>query len=300
MESQSSPLVLIAVMGPTASGKTALAEGLAETLDAQLVNADAFQSYQGLDIGTAKPTNKDRYSLLDIKTPDETYGVGEFVSRAARVLNETYLAGRNAVVVGGTGLYIRALFEEYADMGVAPNPELREALNSRLEHEGLVPLATELTTRWPEVAVKTDLRNPVRVIRAIERCSTEHRMLQIKLPAYRKLKLGLSPSIEQLAPAIEHRAQLMVQNGWVQEVENLMDAGYSSDAPGLRAIGYRHLWDYLEGRVEFGQAIAKTIADTKRYAKRQRTWLRTEPNLFVVWGNEPLNSAIERVQIALK
>jgi tRNA dimethylallyltransferase len=156
-----------------------------------------------------------------------------------------------------------------------------------------------LKRRDTDAASRIDLRNPVRVIRALERLAAPLETVRAPLPAFIKLKFALDPEPTALVPRIEQRINAMVQNGWVLEVKGLMDAGFTLADPGLRAIGYRHFWEHLEGRVELGEAIAATIADTRRYAKRQRTWLRTEPNLVVLRTSEPFHEAVERIRIAL-
>lgn len=271
---------LIAVMGPTASGKSALAEALAVHVDAVLVNADAFQVYRGLDIGTAKPADRHRYRLLDLKNPNESFGVGEWLALASAEVASAWERRQSVVVVGGTGLYIRALFESYADLAPPPDPELRAHLERRQAAEGLPALAEELTKRAPEVAARTDLKNPARVRRALERLEAPVSRLEVSLPPFRRLKLGLSCEPHELNVRIAARVHHMVQNGWVQEVERLQQAGYLPEHPGMRAIGYRSLWRTLTGEQSLTVATDQTVLETVRYAKRQRTWLRTEPNLL--------------------
>jgi tRNA dimethylallyltransferase len=267
-------------MGETASGKSALAESLADELGAQLVNADTFQVYRGMDIGTAKPAEKSRYRLLDIKDPDEQFGVGQFVQCALSILDESYVAGRSVVVVGGTGLNIRALFEEFSDMSSAPDPKLRERLNRDLELRGLPSLVEVLRSLDPVAASRVDLANPVRVIRAIERGSADRSLVQFCLPPFRKAKFAIDLTPIDLEERIEKRVREMVQNGWALEIERLSEQGYRPQHPGFRAIGYRSMWDVVEGREDVETAIARTIVETRQYAKRQRTWLRSEPNLI--------------------
>lgn len=289
-------MLLIAVMGPTASGKSAVAEAIADRLDAELLNADAFQVYRGMDIGTAKPDRRERYRLLDLKDPDESYGVGEYVLDAAEILRDAYSRGRHAVVVGGTGLYVRALFEEYAGMGQVPPSELREELMAT----PVEALATRLREEHPEVAARIDLQNPVRVRRALERILAPSPSIPLRLPEYAKLKLAIVPDVSETDARITRRAEQMVQNGWIQEVRNLVDLGYKSDDPGFRAIGYRTLCRYLDGEVELGDAVATTIAETKRYAKRQRSWLRSEPNLNQLNVDDALSDVMRRIELELK
>jgi tRNA dimethylallyltransferase len=285
-------------MGPTASGKTAVAERLADHLHARLVNADAFQVYRGLDVGTSKPVAKERYDLLDIKAPDETFGVGEWIAAATAVLGTAWADGNHVVVVGGTGLYIRALFEEYAEMYAAPDPDLREAVQKRLRDAGVEALFAELTAVAPQVAAGIDAGNPRRVSRALERVLAGNGPMRISIPPFRKTKLALDPPKATLDVQIRRRLDIMFQNGWVREVERLRAAGIARSAPSLRAIGYQDVWDHIEGVISFEIACERITTATRRYAKRQGTWLRSEPNLLRLAGNEPealYAEAMERI-----
>jgi tRNA dimethylallyltransferase len=271
---------LIAVMGPTASGKTELAERLADRLDALLVNADAFQIYRGMDIGTGKPENRNRYALLDIRNPNESFGVGEWVQHASGILQDAYSQGRSVITVGGTGLNVRALFEEYSGMMSAPNPELRKRLNDKLEREGLPSLVQELEMVDKDVLGTIDLANPMRVIRAIERLQSTKSVPPATLPPFVRKKLALDVPVEEIDGRIENRVRQMMQNGWAQEIERLREDGYSLEDPGFRAIGYRTMWEVVKGALTENEAVEKTTLETRRYAKRQRTWLRSEPHLL--------------------
>jgi tRNA dimethylallyltransferase len=286
------PPLLIAVMGPTASGKTALAEALAERLDAQLFNADAVQVYKGLDIGTAKSKHKERYKLLDLKEPQEPFGVGEYVLFAQRELEALWQQRRHAIFVGGTGLYIRALFEEYAELDVQPAPGLREALEERLQTDGLQSLVDELKAKDPAAAAKVDLNNPVRVRRALERALSHDSPVRFKLPLFEKHKLALLVERPVLLQRIYQRTQEMVHNGWVDEVKSLRDRGVQFDAPAMRAHGYRALYRYVEGHLTLEQALEQVVTDTAKYAKRQMTWLRTEPNVKFIEAARSLDELL--------
>lgn len=290
------PPLLLAIMGPTASGKSALAERLADDLDAQLINADAFQIYRGMDIGTAKPTDPSRYRLLDLKAPNESFGVGEFIGTALPELQQLFSNGRHTIVVGGTGLYVRALMEEYTDMGEAPDPALRAALDQRPHDEK----REELERIFPDIAARVDLNNPVRVQRALERALDPRPSVEWHLPPFRKIKLALVPETATTNDRITLRIQSMVQNGWVEEVSDLLNQGFTAADPGFRAIGYRTLTDHLESKVDLQMAIDAIAAETRAYAKRQRTWLRSEPNLQRLPDENPLDEARKKLALLLR
>jgi tRNA dimethylallyltransferase len=290
---------LIAVMGTTASGKTHLAEGIARELDAQLINSDAFQVYRGMDVGTAKPANKADYELLDLVKPSEQFGLGQWLELASNCLDRLWRQGRSCVFVGGTGLYVRALFEGYDSMSPAPDPELRADLNRLHAEKGLPALVELLGNVDPSAMSGMDLANPARVKRAIERARLGTKMPPAKVPAFNKAKFGLEVPADVLEGRIGERVEQMVQNGWSLEVMRLREEGYRPDDPGFRAIGYRTLWRHLEGEIDLAEAIATTIVDTRRYAKRQRTWLRAEPKLIPLAsapGDDPLPRALDRLR----
>lgn len=268
---------LIAVMGPTASGKSSLAEALATQLDAVILNADAFQIYRGMDIGTAKPTRRDDYLLLDLKDPNEDFGVGEYVLLASQLLEDLYQQGRNVVICGGTGLYVRALLEEYKDLMPSPYPELRERIGRMTLEETI----REITFHEPDIASKIDLQNEIRVKRALEKKLDPRKPLEFSIPAFKKRKVAIVPTVESSEKKIKQRTKEMFQNGWVAEVNNLINKGYGPGDPGFRALGYEAIAEYLRGGQDEGFLIQQIELDTVKYAKRQRTWLRAEPNLIV-------------------
>lgn len=264
-------------MGPTGSGKSKLAEALADYLGAQLINADAFQVYRGLDIGTNKPVDKSKYRLLDLVEPTESFGVGQWVALVHSLLNDLWAQKRNAIIVGGTGLYIRALFEEYAEMKPAPDPEVRRILMERERSEGLGALVEELLAIDPDSSV--DLKNPVRVRRALERFVTPAAIVSRTVPPFRKLKFSVNPSFEILEPKLRARVDSMLEAGWLEEVEALLHKGVPLSAPAFRAIGYQSLAGFLLGETDRATTLENIFRATRQYAKRQKTWLRSEPNL---------------------
>lgn len=269
-------------MGPTASGKSALAEALADQLDAHLINADAFQIYRGMDIGTGKSDHRTRYSLLDIRNPDESFGVGEFVELASQVLRERFEIGQNVVMVGGTGLYIRALTEGYSEMHPEPPEEIRTYVNKLFIDEGLPKLIEKLVSVTGNPEPNLDVMNPMRVKRALEKALFPAIPLNVDVPAFRIEKIGLLLSSDETIHKIVTRVAEMMQNGWVTEVKELLSSGYGINDPGFRAIGYRTIAEHLEGQLDIEQVTEQVKTETIRYAKRQRTWLRKEPSLKIV------------------
>ncbi len=282
---------LLAVMGPTGSGKSAVAEAVAAETGALLVNADAFQVYRGLDIGTNKPVDRSLYRLIDVVGPTEDFGVGQWVGLALDELGAAFGKGRNVVVVGGTGLYVRALFEEYADMSAAPDPELRSSLMKREEVEGSATLVAQL--RDIGAADGVDLANPVRVRRALERALGTSTRIEVRLPGFRKVKVALAPPVPLLDEELPRRVNRMWEAGWPEEVEGLLDSGVPESAPSFRAIGYQSVASFLRGRSARQETEAAIAQQTRRYAKRQRTWLRSEPLLTVI-GTESVDDRAVR------
>lgn len=269
---------LLGVMGPTASGKTFLAEHLADVTGARLINSDAFQVYRGFDIGTAKSDRRDLYHLLDIKAPNEGYGVGEFMVDALALLQAAWEEGRPIIVVGGTGLYMRALFEEYSDLQASPPAELRLDLERREKEEGLASLVAELRALRPDLEL--DWKNPVRVRRALERTLAPAPVRSAALPPFKKLKVALDPETNWLNEKIDDRYHRMIEEGWLQEVQKLTAQGVLESAPAMRAIGYLALRRVAMGETTLEETGPGIRAQMRQYAKRQRTWLRSEPHLL--------------------
>ncbi len=268
--------LLIAIMGPTASGKTAVAEALAAEHKLQLINADAFQVYRGLDIGTAKSPHRDDYEMLDLVDPADEYGVGRWILQVASLLQDLHRDGRGAVVVGGSGHYIRALFERFTDMATSPDPDLRAAIQSR----ELADVFAELKARNPAAAARVDALNPIRVRRALERLDSPR--LEWSIPEFRQVKIGLLLPHEILKDRINRRVLQMIDEGWVEEVKHLREIGVKRSDPGMRAHGYRALFDVVENVLSLADAVEQTATEVRQYAKRQRTWLRAEPNLATI------------------
>ncbi len=286
--------VLVAIMGPTGSGKSALAEALAERLDAQLVNADAFQVYIGLDIGTNKPQIRGDYRLLDLKAADQSYGVGEYVLDVAAVLAEKFAAGRSVVVVGGTGLYIRALFEEYTDLLGSPDQGLRDELSSLSLPEMLERLDAIASTH------DLDRSNRRRVQRALERALQPTVPISFSIPGFRKAKFGIHTPVETLDVQLAIRTERLLRSGWIEEVEGLLKAGLSPQFASFKAIGYAEISRFLDGAFSFEELLDQVQLQTRQYAKRQRAWMRSEPNLIPLHRDSPTPPTVSEIESMLQ
>lgn len=290
---------IIGIVGPTASGKTELAVALADRLPVEILVADSRQVYRGMDVGTAKmaPEARERvpHHLIDLVEPDERFTVADWVEQARELLPRIAERGCIPMVVGGTGLYVSALLEghEYADH--AGSPELRALLTDRLEADGLEALAAELVRRDPMTAHRTDLRNPRRVIRALERLDAGGGGVNPPATPYpgRVALIGISRPREVMYRRIDERAREMFESGGLlAEVRSLLDAGFSVDLRPMTGHGYREAAAHLAGEGSLDEAIDRTARRTRQYAKRQLTWFRREPR--IIWlaaderpGNDP-------------
>jgi tRNA dimethylallyltransferase len=279
---------LIGVVGPTASGKTDLALALAARLPVEILVADSRQVYRGMDVGTAKPDLAARASvphhLLDLAEPDEAFTVAQWVKRARALLPEVADRGRLPMIVGGTGLYVSALLDGH-DYAAQPwSPEIRARLADQLAAEGLEPLTMRLAAADPEAAAQIDLRNPRRVLRALERSEAGGGGVTPSSNPYRGrvTLMGISRPREVLYQRIDERARQLFAAGLLDEVRALLDAGYG---PGLRPMsghGYRESIRHLAGEWSLEQAIEVTARRTRQYAKRQLNWFRRDPRIMWV------------------
>lgn len=299
----SSPLepLLVVILGPTASGKSALAVALARRFASEIVSCDSVAVYRHFEIGTAKPRPEDRASvphhLLDVAEPDEPFTAGEYSRRARAVLKEIAQRGRLPIVVGGTGLYLRALLE-----GLFPGPqqseELRVRLRERAAERGSAYLHRILGRLDPAAAAKIHANDAPKVIRAIEVClSSREPMSELwqqrgrdPLAGFRILRIGLNPDRQQLYERINRRAQKMFASGLVEETESLLRRyGRQKSVMALDSLGYKQAAQLLRGELTRDQAIAAAQQGHRNYAKRQMTWFRREPE--VAWlegfGDDP-------------
>ncbi len=272
--------------GPTASGKTRLALQLAERHGLEIISADSRQIYRGLDIGTAKPTAEERarlpHHVIDVCDPTETYDLARFIADAEAAMADIRARGKRPLVVGGTGLYLRGLTEGIFEDD-SRDADVRARLKERIEREGTPVLHAELARIDPDAAAKIHPNDPVRIVRALEvfevtgtSISEMQRRSRAAGPRHPRRLAVIDPGRDTLAARIEQRTRAMFDAGLAEEVRDLLDAGLDPEAPGLRAIGYPQAVAVVRGAMTHDAAITETTALTRRYAKRQRTWLRSE------------------------
>jgi len=281
---------VIAVVGPTASGKTTLALELAIRLDSEIVSADSMQVYRGMEIGTAAPTHEEqsiaRHHFVSILDPGADFSAGMFQRMAREVVENLNARGKVAVVAGGAGLYVRALIE-----GLFPGPEKDNAIRARLHREaeecGVPPLYARLQACDPEYAFVINANDLRRIVRALEvfeltgqplsMLHAEHKEAAMPLDA---VQVAFDWPRDELYARIDARVERMLQQGFIGEVQALLSAGYEKHLHRLRSLGYREFADYLAGRKAYDEAVEAMKQNTRRFAKRQLTWFRSDPDIY--------------------
>lgn len=277
---------VVAILGPTAVGKTAAALELASLLGAEVLSADSRQVYRGMDIGTAKVSAEDRervpHHLVDLVNPDEPFTLADYLDRAAAVMEEVARRGKIPLVVGGTGLYIRALTEGYAVPRTPPDAEFRALLAEEARLLGTAALHRRLAARDPAAAGKLHPNDFRRVTRALE----VHRATGTPISTWQRAdapprvhKLGLTMDREDLYRRIDARIDDQIRRGLLDEVRALLDRGYPPDLAAFETFGYRELIGHLSGAYPLEKGIALVKRNTRRFAKRQFTWFRREPRV---------------------
>jgi tRNA dimethylallyltransferase len=279
---------VVVVTGPTASGKSALAIRLAERFGGEIVNADSMQVYRYLNIGTAKPGPLERarvpHHLYDVVTPDVAYSAGRYLQAARAAAAAIHARGRAVLLTGGTGLYIRAFLHGLVEEGGGADAELRRSLER--EHASAcaegdpLRLHRRLVATDPEAAAGIHPHDLRRIVRALEICARAGRPAsavraeQDGACPYRVLHLALDPGVDELDARIDARCQQMIEAGLLQECRELLERGYRPSLRPLQSIGYRHMWPVVDGSDTLASARVVMQRDTRRFARRQRTWLR--------------------------
>ena len=294
---------LVVILGPTASGKSALAIALAERLSGEVVACDSTQVYRYFDIGTGKVPATERrgipHHMIDLVEPEEVFTAGEYRRRATEVLEGICERGKLPILTAGTGLYLRALLEGLAD-APARSEELRERLRQRAARRGPGHLHKILRRLDRESAMRIAAGDTQKVIRAIEirllsgePASSLHRRGRTGLEGFRVLRIGLMPAREALYQRIEQRVTTMLDSGWLDEVKILLSKGIVPTSKAFEFLGYSQLRDVLAGKLAFEEAVRQIQQATRQYAKRQITWFRKEPDVHWIdrFGDDPAAAA---------
>jgi tRNA dimethylallyltransferase len=279
------------IVGPTGAGKSGLALEVAERSNCEIVNADSRQFYRGMDLGTAKPSEADRrrvpHHLIDVRDPDESLDVAEFAQLARAAIDDIAARGRNPLIVGGSGLYLRVIRGGIFS-GPAASAEIRDRLAKVAAQLGVAHLHQKLREIDPEAANRIGVNDLYRIVRALEvfeltgeTISAHQRRHCFADIGYDILTVGVEVERKKLYDAIDTRFDAMVAAGLVEEVHALVEAGYSPGKPPLSTIGYKQIAAYLRGEMTLADAIALAKQESRRLAKRQLTWFRREPE--IVW-----------------
>jgi len=308
-KSPQKPLALL-LMGPTASGKTDLAIELVEQLNAEIISVDSAMVYKGMDIGSAKPSAQELarapHRLIDICDPADPYSAARFRDDALREMADISSQGKMPLLVGGTMLYYKTLLEGMHNLPDS-DPTVRAGLQERLNDEGLAKLHQELTEVDPVSAKRIHENDPQRTLRALEVFAITGKPLS-QLHAeqdnndfpYRTLQIALAPQDRAyLHQRIEQRFHQMMEQGFLQEVVSLYERGdLNPDLPSIKSVGYRQMWQYLEGDLSLEEAIERGIIATRQLAKRQFTWLRSWKDLHWLDSKHPKSTLFkETVQL---
>ena len=281
---------IICIAGPTASGKTALAVELAKELNGEVVSCDSMQVYRRMDIGTAKPNQAEMqgiiHHMLDVADPDEDFSVSRYCEMATPIVDDIVARGKTAIIAGGTGLYMDALIRGN-DFAPYPATGRREELEERADREGIEALMAWLQDIDPEAAAKLHLSDRKRIIRALEvyletgeTISTHNKRTQAIPPRYQPLWLGLDfEDRAVLYNRIDRRVDIMLEQGLITEIEELLAAGIPKKSTAMQAIGYKEFLAAMDGQCTIMQAAEDVKKASRHYAKRQLTWFRRNANM---------------------
>ena len=298
---------LVALLGPTAVGKSRVAIEVAKRLDTEILTADSRQVYRGMDVGTDKPSMAARqdvpHHLIDLVDPDERFNAGLFRRQATQLIEDLHHRRRLPLVVGGTGLYVRTLLQGLCDAPPS-DPLLRAQLCDEAREQGQAHLYARLATTDPVTAARLHPRDTSKIIRALE----VHRLSGIPMSSFHAghgfgdrpfsaLVIGLNRAREQLYRRIEERIDRQLANGLFEETRDLLDRGYGREVPAMTGLGYRHVAAYLAGECEEEEMIRLFKRDTRRFAKRQMTWFNREPEIrwLIIEDAEPIEETATRV-----
>jgi len=297
---------ILTILGLTASGKTKVSLEIADILKGEIVSADSRQIYRFMDIGTAKPGLEERknipHHLIDLVNPDEYFSAADYSTKAREAIKNILGRGKEPIVVGGAGLYLRALFKGIFK-GPGKDEEVRSKLKERAEKFGIDSLYEKLDKKDPEAAKKIGPHNLVRIIRALEvyeltgkKISELQKEGEYPPEEYDFVKIGLELDREQLYQRIDQRVEQMIKAGLVAEVKSLKEKGYDLRFAPLRTFGYKEIFHYLDGNMSLDEAVQNIKLETRHYAKRQITWFKKEEGIFWIdWEKENPRDEILRI-----
>ncbi len=297
---------LLAIVGPTATGKTALALALADRLrdisECEAVSADSRQIYRGMDIATAKPTPAERarlpHHLIDVVNPDESYTLAQYQADATAAIAAISARGHRPLLVGGTGLYVRAVVDGLAIPHVPPDPALRAELEAEAAASGPSALHARLTALDPAAAARIDPANTRRLVRALEVCILTGQPFSAQQGSrptpYRTILLGLTMDRAALYARADARIDAMLSAGLVAETERLLATGYDWRLPSMSSLGYREIGAYLRGELTLAASVERFKLATHAYIRRQLTWFRPDARIHWLDAAPPLETLADR------
>lgn len=306
-----SKIPLIVVAGPTASGKTGLAIDIANYVGGEIVSADSMQIYKYMNIGSAKPTQKERakavHHMIDFLEPDAEFSVADYTEMAHKVIADIYERKKIPIMAGGTGLYINSVVNDVTFGDMDTDYELRESLRKTAEEKGSEYLL-HMLSEFDEVSAKRLHPNNLRrIIRAIEfykitgKPISEHQEETKKTQSrYNPLMLCVNWDREELYDRINRRVDMMMDEGLLDEVKRLMDMGYTKDLNSMQGIGYKEVMDYFDGKASLEETVEIIKQSSRRYAKRQLTWFRRDERIHYVSSENPFEEAKLLIDVFLR
>jgi len=289
---------LVVILGPTASGKTDLSLKIAKKFNGEIVSADSRQIYCGMDIGTAKPLDFKGipHHLLNIKNPNQSYTVAEYKKEAIKIIKDIQKRDKLPIVVGGTGLYIKAVVDNLDIPKIRANHQLREKIEKDIQKRGLSYVFKKLIKIDPEAAYIIDPNNPRRVVRALEVTLLSKKPFssqrKVNPPLFDFIEIGISLSKENLRKRINARVHRMIKDGLLDEVKNLVKK-YGENQQAFEAIGYREIIKYLNKKITLKEAIKMIQLNSWRYAKRQMTWFRADKRIHWIKNQKEAEKLIK-------
>ncbi len=273
---------LVAIVGPTGIGKTNLALKLAKKFQGEIISADSRQVYRFMDIGTAKATPEELaavpHYLINVINPDEEFNLSLFQEKVYQAMNEIYSRGKLPFLVGGTGLYIKAIIEKFSLPGIPPDEDFRYNIEKNADDKTINDLYAKLAAADPDAAAKIDRRNVRRLIRALEVHAKAGEAFSQpgtkETPEFTSFIIGLTTDRAGLYHKVDQRVDVMIEQGFIQEVEGLIKKGYGFNLPSMSGIGYRQIGQYLRGEMTLEKAIQKIKTETHRFIRHQYAWFR--------------------------